>query len=359
MLTAAIGCDIIIQNHIIEINGICILRRIQMYKLMGLIITFLFILNISSCANGYMKSFITEKIVLNSDTEYELDGLLTIPKEQNNKVPAVVLVHGSGSTDMDGCMYEYKPFKDIANYLSSNGIAVLRYDKRTYTHGVKMAENLSDITVREEIIDDAIAAANLLRADDRIDSDKIFILGHSLGGMLAPRIDAEGGDFSGLIICSGSPRKLSEVILEQLENGLEDLTESQKESGRQQVDFYRTMFEKIKEMSNDEAKNGVMLGASLYYFKEIDSHPTSDYICEMTKPILIMQGGKDFQVHPEKDYVYYQNLLNGKNNVTFKLYAELNHYFIKSTSGTIDEYYKNDKVNEDFLQDIVDWIKAQ
>lgn len=177
--------------------------------------------------------------------------------------------------------------------------------------------------------------------------------------MLAPRIDAEGGDFNGLIICGGSPRKLSEIILEQLENGVEDLTESQKESGRQQLDFYKTMFEKICEMSDDEAKNGVMLGASLYYFKEIDSHLASDYICEMTKPILIMQGGKDFQINPEKDYVYYQNLLDGKDNVTFKLYSELNHYFIKSTSGTIDEYYKSDNVNEDFLQDIVNWIKAQ
>ena len=302
--------------------------------------------------------FTSEDIVVNAGTEYELQGLLTIPSGVKGKVPAVVLVHGSGGHDMDETAHAYKPFKDIADYLSANGIAVLRYDKRTFTHAAKMVENIGELTIKDETIDDAIAAAELLRADDRIDSDKIYLLGHSLGGMVAPRIDAESGNlFAGIIIWAGSPRTFGEIWIDQAEAELLTLPEDQHALGRQQIDTVKQLFADLPTISDAEAKEMYLLGATLYYYKDLDSHPAENYLRDMTKPILIMQGGKDFQVYADKDFAEYQRILDGKDNVTFKLYPELNHFFITSTTGTAAEYMKRDTVSEEVLKDITDWIK--
>ena len=159
-----------------------------------------------------------EKVVIGKGTEYPLNGLLTIPDGASGPVPAVVMVHGSGASNMDEKVIKLTPFKDLADGLAAHGIASLRYDKRTFVHGRKMMkENAAGMTVREETIEDVLLALELLRSDKRIDSDNIFILGHSMGAMLAPRIDAEGGNVKGLIMMAGTPHRLEDIVLRQLE----------------------------------------------------------------------------------------------------------------------------------------------
>ena len=170
-----------------------------------------------SLSDGFAKNELPEtiaeeKIIVGEDTGYELEGLLTLPKETEGKLPAIVLVHGSGPSDKDETAFAYKPFRDLAWGLAEQGIAVIRYDKRTLTYGKEMAEHKEHLTVHEETVEDAIRAAALVKADERIDQEHVYLAGHSLGGMLAPRIDAEGGDFAGLIILAGSPRPLWEII---------------------------------------------------------------------------------------------------------------------------------------------------
>jgi dipeptidyl aminopeptidase/acylaminoacyl peptidase len=123
-----------------------------------------------------------EKIIIGENTKHPLNGILTLPDKINNPVPAIVLVHGSGPSNMDEKVGKLTPFKDLADGLANRGIAVIRYDKRTYAHK-KQFINKPDISVKEETIEDAILATELLRNDSRIDSDKIFIVGHSMGGM--------------------------------------------------------------------------------------------------------------------------------------------------------------------------------
>ena len=143
---------------------------------------------------------IKEKIIIGENTKYPLNGLLTLPVDTTKPVPAVVFVHGSGSSNMDEKVGKLTPFKDLAEGLAKHGIASIRYDKRSFAHGFKMLKDKSrPITVKEETIEDAILATELLRKDSRIDPQKIFIIGHSMGGMLAPRIDAEGGNFENQI----------------------------------------------------------------------------------------------------------------------------------------------------------------
>jgi dienelactone hydrolase len=297
-----------------------------------------------------------ESVVIGEGTEYELGGTLTIPEGAQAPYPAVLLVHGSGPNDRDETIYANKPFRDIAEHLTSKGIAVLRYDKRTYVHPAKMAESFAEITVKEETIDDAILASKLLKADERIDKDRVFILGHSMGGMLAPRIDAEGGDFAGLIILAGSPRPLADIILDQIAAALETLSGEQKAAAQEQLDTLTEVFARLDTMSDEEAKGISLTGASAYYFKEMAEHPASEYLSDIEKPVLILQGGKDFQVYADKDYVEYQSLLDGKPNVAFKLYPELNHLFMTSTTGTAVEYMSPGKVDSEVLEDIAEWI---
>ncbi|MBQ3592469.1 MAG: alpha/beta fold hydrolase, partial [Clostridia bacterium] len=152
---------------------------------------------------------ICENIILGAGTKFPLKGVLTLPDSSAGPVPAVVLVHGSGSSNMDEKVMKLTPFRDLAEGLAERGVASVRYDKRSFAHGLKMIRDKSTpITVKQETIEDAILAAELLRQDARIDSGRICIIGHSMGGMLAPRIDAEGGNFAGLILLAGSPRPI-------------------------------------------------------------------------------------------------------------------------------------------------------
>ena len=308
---------------------------------------------------------IKEKIIIGETTKYPLNGLLTLPARATRPVPAVVFVHGSGSSNMDEKVGKLTPFKDLADGLAKHGIASIRYDKRSFAHGWKMLRNRSEpITVKEETIDDAILATEILRQDPRIDSEKIFIIGHSMGGMLAPRIDAEGGDYRGLILMAGTPRKLEEILVEQSEEALSALNGLTQRLVRKQMQKLNHTFSGLYDLSDDEAKRKkVGGGTTLYYFKEMGEHAVADYLAPLQKPILIMQGGKDFQVKVNKDFAAYQDILNGKQNVTFKLYENLNHAFVPSIYGNITkakkEYNIEQHICEEVISDIANWIMAE
>lgn len=305
---------------------------------------------------------ITEKIVIGENTKYPLNGMLTLPAHATRPVPAVVFVHGSGSSNMDEKVGKLTPFKDLADGLARHAIASIRYDKRSFAHGWKMLRDTSGpITVKEETIDDAILATEILRRDSRIDSDKIFIIGHSMGGMLAPRIDAEGGDYRGLVLMAGTPRRLEEILIEQNEEVLSSLNGLMQRLVRKQVQKLKNMFAGLYDLSDEEAKGRkVGGGTTLYYFKEMGEHPVSDYLTALEKPMLIMQGEKDFQVKTDRDFSAYQDLLRDKPNVTFKLYENLNHAFVPSVYGSITkakkEYNTEQHISEEVIADIANWI---
>lgn len=303
-----------------------------------------------------------ENIIVGKDTKYPLKGILTLPEDITKPVPAVVFVHGSGSSNMDEKVGKLTPFKDLANGLAKYGIASVRYDKRSFAHGLKMIRE-KNITVKEETIEDAILATEILKQDARIDDTKIFIIGHSMGAMLAPRIDAEGGNYAGLILMAGTPRKIEEVLVDQSE------AMSQSAKGlvgwfiRKQMSKYIGMFEGIYRISDEEAKKKKYGGGvTMYYFKEMGEHAAPDYLTTTETPMLIMQGAKDFQVSVEKDFNAYKQLLSHKNNVRFCLYEKLNHAFVPSVYGDImkanKEYNVEQHIDEEVIADIANWIMA-
>ena len=304
-----------------------------------------------------------ERIIVGEGSKYPLDGILTLPDELDKKVPAVVFVHGSGASNMDEKVGKLTPFKDIAEGLAKQGIASLRYNKRSYSYGFKMLRE-KNVTVKVETIEDAVMAADLLREDSRIDTDNIYIVGHSMGAMLAPRIDAEGGNFKGLILMAGSPRTLEKIMMDQNQMVLGQVKGITRAIVKKQVATLTDLFENLYEITDEEAKSKkVGGGTTLYYFKEMGEHPASMYLENLEKPILVLQGEKDFQATVEKDFEGYKHLLGEKENVTFQLYEGLNHAFVPSVYGNImkakQEYNVEQRVSEKVIIDIASWIHEQ
>ncbi len=300
-----------------------------------------------------------EKIVIGKGTEFPLDGILTLPENAEKPVPAVVFVHGSGSSNMDEKVMKLTPFKDLAKGLAKHGIASVRYDKRSFAHGRKMLKTGS-ITVKEEVVEDAVMASELLKNDKRIDPEKVFIIGHSMGAMLAPRIDAEGGNFKGLILMAGTLAKLEEVLFRQLEEMKDGKSKIMSWVASAQDKKFRKSFEGLYSLSDEEAKKRKYAGeVDLYYFKEMGLHPAEKYLENIEKPVLVMQGSKDLQVS-KKDFDGYKKLLGDKENVSFKLYDGLNHCFVPALYDDISkatkEFSVERHIGEDVIFDIAGWI---
>ena len=303
----------------------------------------------------------SETIVVGAGTKYPLNGLLTLPGDLSKPVPAVVMVHGSGASNMDEKVMKLTPFKDLAEGLARHGIASLRYDKRSFAHGWKMIRNKS-LTVKEETIEDAILAVKMLREDPRIDHSRIFILGHSMGAMLAPRIDAKGADVRGLIMMAGTPYRLEDIVLRQLRQAGRGKSLMSR-IVRLEHAFYRRKFRGLYEMSDEEAKKKKFAGnLTLYYFKEMGQKTAADYLLASPKPVLILQGGRDFQVLAKKDYRGFRKALAGRARTWFRLYPELDHCFVEGIYDDIlkasREYKVERHIPEEVIGDIAKFVKA-
>ena len=308
---------------------------------------------------------IQEPIIIGKNTPFPLKGMLTLPDDLSAPVPAVVLVHGSGSSNMDEKVGKLTPFKDIAEGLAARGVACIRYDKRSFAHGLKMLRDKhAVITAWEETIEDALLAAQLLRADGRIDPKRVFLAGHSMGGMLAPRIEYCGGDFAGLILLAGSPRRLEEILLEQTREAIDNMRGLGRWITKKQLAKLEQTFAGLYDLPDGEAKTKkVGGGTTLYYFKDM-GHPSVAYwLSKTAKPMLVMQGEKDVQVKASVDYQLYQELLGDRENVTFRLYPGLSHTFVPAIANSIadakKEFAKERHIGNAVLDDLAGWIRAQ
>ncbi len=286
--------------------------------------------------------------------DWQLPGTLTLPKG-DGPFPAVVLVHGSGPNDRDETIGPNKPFKDLAWGLASQGVAVLRYDKRSKVYGQQMAA-LTTLTVKEEVIDDAVTAVALLRQQPGIDPKRVFVLGHSLGGYLAPRIALAGPDIAGLIILAGATRPLEDLILEQTEY-IMSLSEST--THQAPIDQLKEQIALVKALKpGDEAKPAI-LGAPPAYWLDLQNYRPAELAKSVSKPMLILQGMRDYQVR-EADFVNWQQALSTRSDVQLKTYPNLNHLFITGDKeSTPQEYQTAGSVDQTVIDDIAAWLKQR
>jgi hypothetical protein len=324
---------------------------------------------------------IHESVTIGAGTMWALDGMLSLPAEASaqNPVPAAVIVAGSGAHNMNGDILGVSPYRDMAEFLSQNGVAVIRHDKRNYVHGMALAEYFGGaFTVYEESIADAVMAAEILRADPRIDSNRIFVIGHSLGGMLAPRIHISGGDFAGLVLMAGSPRNLADIFIEQINadfeivmaavtpgDGVYEIAVAQWAVLEPMLKELALLQEALPQMTAEQAQAAPipLLGASAYYLQDMMFNSFEDTIAQTHVPIYVLQGGRDFQITAHTDFAAIKELLEGRDNVTFSLFENLNHMFMTSRAANFREHAEEimqatGQVDEEVLRSIALWIKS-
>jgi alpha-beta hydrolase superfamily lysophospholipase len=297
----------------------------------------------------------SEKTIGSGD--WALPGTLTLPAGAKSAA-AVVLVHGSGPNDRDETIGANKPFKDLAAGLASRGIAVLRYDKRSRVHAARMA-GLTDFTVQQVVIDDVLLAVKTLRSESGIDPARIFVVGHSLGGMLAPRIWIADPSIAGVIVLAGAARPLEDAIVAQSRYlAAADGTTSAEE--RQAIDDAEALAGRVRALQPEAAKSGQMIGGlPASYWLDLRSYDPTAAATNVKAPMLILQGGRDYQVTAE-EFAKWKATLGGRRDVTFRGYPLLNHLFIAGAGPSLPaEYLVPGHVADDVVRDIADWIQAQ
>lgn len=295
----------------------------------------------------------TETEVTVGTGEWALPGTLTMPKGAG-PFAAVVLVHGSGPNDRDESAAANKPFRDLAWGLASQGIAVLRYDKRTKTHASKFAPVLHTFTVKEEAIDDALAAVALLRKTANINPKKLFVAGHSLGGMLIPRIGAADSTLAGLIVLAGTTRPLEDVITEQY-TYIFSLDGQLSDAEQKQLDKARADAAKIKALK--EGDTAMVMGGGAKYWLDLRGYDPPTLAKTLPQPLLILQGEKDYQVTMQ-DFANWKKALADRKDVTFKSYAKLYHLFIETEERPAPSNYNTPgHVASYVIDDIARWVK--
>ncbi len=301
-----------------------------------------------------------ERPVTVGSGRWQLPGTLSIPSG-SGRFPALVLVHGSGPNDQDETIGPNKPFKDLAWGLASRGVVVLRYTKRTLKYGKESGTDPARLTVMDETVDDARAAASLLAALPEVDPKRVYVLGHSLGGTLAPRIAEGDGQVAGIIIMAGSTRPFGEVLVEQVKY-LASLHGQPTEAAQKQIQAAEEAARQIDNPALQPDATVNVLGSPVpgAYFLDLRNYAAAETAARLKIPILALQGERDYQVR-RADFEGWKKALVGKPRATFILYPGLTHLFMPAATpgtgpGTPADYDHPGHVSEGVITDIAKWI---
>ena len=286
----------------------------------------------------------------------ELPGLLTVPKGEG-PFPAVILLQGSGASDKDETIGSLKPFRDIAEGLAGYGVAVYRFDKRTYVYGEELAAR-KQISLEDEYLEDAVNAVQQLAAQEKIDPARIWVLGHSLGGNAVPAVaralKQAPVKACGFIMMAASPRPLDVLMREQYEflySLLPEVTEEQQaEKDALFADLDR--LQDLDSLTEDDQVAGVYSS----YWKWLAEYDILQAADEITEPVLLLQGEEDYQV-TTVDFDIWKETVGAKENWKLISYPGLTHIFMTGQKSEGSAAYSRDgKVDTQVIRDIASFI---
>lgn len=255
---------------------------------------------------------------------FKLPATLVVP-EGEGPFPAVVLIHGSGPGDRDETVGANAPFKDLAEGLAKHGIASLRYVKRTKQYPMSGVA-----TVQDEVIEDVLNALALVRSRPNIDPRRIYLLGHSMGAYLAPRIAKADQAVAGIVMLAGNARPMLELA-------------------RDQMQYLNAPPEMLQQLE---------AAAPASYWEDLKAYDPVIIARELEIPILILQGERDYQV-TMKDFELWKSGLKGKEKVTLRSYPKLNHLFLEGEGKSYPaEYNKPGHIPDYVFADIAAYVHS-
>jgi len=315
---------------------------------------------------------------------FSLPGTLTVPTG-TGPFPAVVLLQDSGPHDEDQTIGPNKPLKDLAWGLASHGIMVYRYTKRTAKYGSKSNADPEKLTVNDEVVSDARVAVELVAKQNKVNPRQIYLMGFGLGGYLEPRIADGDPQIAGIAMLAANTRPLEKVLLGAVEYIAKEDAEQKaadaadkpslapKTSGdaaakappqpdaqdEKAIALAEASAKQIESPDLKPGENVQLLDGTMpsSYWLDLRGYKPVQTAEELKIPILILQGGSDYQVTPAADFSAWQNAFAHRRNVTLKLYPDLNHLFMFGTGPSID-YSKPGHVDEQVVTDIAAWISA-
>ncbi len=316
-----------------------------------------------------------------------LAGTLTLP-ESGAPHPAVVMITGSGPQNRDEELFGFKPFHLIADHLTRNGIAVLRFDDR----GVGGSTGSVSEATTEDFARDVLAAVDFLKNRSDIDPERIGLIGHSEGGIVAPLASSMSDDVAFMVLMAGTSVSGAEILIEQgaLIMRASGATEADMEK---QIAFQKRTFEAIRsgdgwdELAADletrlresiaempDSQRNAITDVDAYIDAQIQAQLTAlqtpwlryflDYDPAVTlrtidTPILALFGELDLQVPPAQNRGPLEQALRDGNHpdYTVRVLPRANHLFITATTGSPTEYATLEKVFvPEFLPLITEWI---
>jgi dienelactone hydrolase len=234
---------------------------------------------------------------------------------------------------------------------------VLRYDKRTRAHAARAAQ-LKSITVREETVDDAVAAVAFLAGQNEVDPKRVFVLGHSLGAFVGPRIARLSGKAAGVIALAGNTRPLEDLALEQMEYLL-PMQIPDPEKAKAQIESVRKQVAELKKLKPGQESGLMLLGAPAHYWVDLRQYDPAAEAAALGLPVLVLQGERDYQVTMQ-DFEGWKKALGGRAFTTLKSYPSLNHLFIAGQGKSRpEEYSRPGHVDGQVIEDIAGWVKSR
>ncbi|HET8844084.1 MAG TPA: alpha/beta fold hydrolase [Ktedonobacteraceae bacterium] len=299
------------------------------------------------------KKFDEQNVMVGSGS-LAVPGRLSLPRGQG-PWPGVVLLSGLGPFDRDETSGLNKPLKDLAWGLASRGVAVLRFDQVTYTHSQQVADT-RDFTMTDEYVPPAVAAVHILQQQPTVDPARIFILGHSMGGKVAPRVAAAEPSIAGLVIMAGDTQPMQQSAI-RVVRYLAQLYPGPASDTTVEMMTRQAALVESPDLSPSTPARELPFGLSGSYWLDLRSYDPVSTAVAINKPMLILQGGRDYQVTLEDDLPGWKAGLGHRSDVTIRVYAADNHLFFSGTGrSTPAEYEPAQHIDPAVIADIVEWL---
>lgn len=295
-----------------------------------------------------------ERELLIGEAASALPGTLRLP-DAPGAVPLVVLVHGSGPHDRDETIGPNRPFRELAEGLARKGVATLRYEKRSRQHPQAFAAR--DYTVDLETVDDAVRAVELAQSLPGVDPDRVFVLGHSLGAMMAPRIAERAPGVAGLILLAAPARPLHTLALEQHRYLARLDPDADANSAHALAETERAVLAIERLDPSIPANQPLLLGLPAAYWRDLEGYDPVAKAQTLGLPLFVAHGGRDHHVDEINDFGRWRLAFKDDRHNRFVVYPEANHLFQQGSGPSRpEEYFLAAEFEPLLARDIADWI---